>query len=79
MNEYRFQEEFIRHFVKLGHGRAQYYNRNMVRYDDMGSFPYFCCINNEFTPYSPAAVVQNRYDFNFLRGGHGYLHSLKFF
>jgi len=34
------QEEFIRHFSTLGQGRAQYFNRNMVRYDDLGGFTY---------------------------------------
>ncbi|KXN88169.1 hypothetical protein AN958_07628 [Leucoagaricus sp. SymC.cos] len=28
-------EEFIRNYSKLAHGRAQFYNRNMVRYDDL--------------------------------------------
>lgn len=30
-------EEFIRYFSTLGQGRAQYYNRNMVRYDDLAA------------------------------------------
>ncbi|KAJ3568746.1 hypothetical protein NP233_g5515 [Leucocoprinus birnbaumii] len=30
-------EEFVRKFSTLAHGRAQYYNRNMIRYDDMAA------------------------------------------
>ncbi|KAF5360916.1 hypothetical protein D9756_004799 [Leucocoprinus leucothites] len=30
-------EEFIRQFSTLAHGRAQYYNRNMIRYDDLAA------------------------------------------